>query len=162
MIKYIVNTFKFWKELYRDFRVWRTFRKTAKEYQENLNKDFNLRVDWIGRIYGVINLPEEVQGASGEIQQAYVTQQIANYGQFMTKIGLADVVYPQIQRIPNSAGYLVILWPVFEELALLPILAAILRTSFIGFIFYVIFKFFYVNAHVFVSLWEKFAAFITS
>lgn len=162
MIKYIKNTFTFWVELYKDFKIWLIFRRTANEYKENLNKDFKLRVDWLGRIYGVINLPEEVQGASGEIQQAYVTQQIATYGQFMTKIGLADVVYPQIEKIPKSAGFLVILWPVFDELALLPIIGAIIKTSILSFLGYVIFKSFYTNVNVFVGLWEKFQAFVIS
>jgi hypothetical protein len=162
MINYIKKTFTFWIEVYRDFKVWRVFRKTANEYKENLNKDFNLRVDWLGRIYGVINLPQEVQGASGEIQQAYVTQQIATYGQFMTKIGLADIVYPQIQRIPKSAGYLVILWPVFDELSFLPIIGGIIKTSIIGFIGFVIFKFFYTNVDTFVGMWEKFSSFVIS
>ena len=82
MGKWFLSTFVYWKELYADIRIWWIFRKTANQNKESLNKDFQLRVDWLGRIYGVVNLPEEVQTASGEIQQAYVLNKISTYGNF--------------------------------------------------------------------------------
>jgi hypothetical protein len=97
-----------------------------------LNEEHTLRVDWIGRIYGVVNLPEEVQTAAGEVQQAYVLQQITKYGDVMLKIGLADVVYPEIEKVPGSSSYLVVLWPVFEDFNIWKILGNIIRTSIIG------------------------------
>ena len=103
-----------------------------------LNEEHTLRVDWIGRIYGVVNLPEEVQTAAGEVQQAYVLQQITKYGDVMLKIGLADVVYPEIEKVPGSTSYLVVLWPVFEDFNLWKILGNIIRTSVIGFGLYLL------------------------
>ena len=98
MWKSFLSTFSFWRELSKDIRIWWIFRRTANQYRDQLNKDFQLRVDWLGRIYGVVNLPEEVQTASGEIQQAYVLNKISTYGNYMLQIGLADMVYPQIQN----------------------------------------------------------------
>lgn len=132
MGKWFLSTFTYWRELAKDIRIWWIFRRTAKEYTDQLNKDFQLRVDWLGRIYGVVNLPEEVQTASGEIQQAYVLNKISTYGNFMLQIGLADMVYPQIQKV-SPVSYLVILWPVFDELSLLPIIGNILKSSFVRF-----------------------------
>ena len=123
------NTIKYWPEFYSEFRIWRIFSKTAKSYKDSLNKEYNLRVDWLGRIYGVINLTEEVQGASGEIQQAYVLQQITKYGKTLMNMGVGDVVYPEIQKIKGTAGYLVILWPAFEALSALPIIWNTIKTS---------------------------------
>ena len=155
MGKWFLNTFVYWKELYGDIRVWWIFRKTANQNKESLNKDFQLRVDWLGRIYGVVNLPEEVQTASGEIQQAYVLNKISTYGNFMLQIGLADMVYPQIQKLPDAASYLVILWPVFDELSLLPILGNILKSAFVGFLIFMLYKFIYVNTDLWIGLWDK-------
>lgn len=161
MGKWFLSTFTYWRELAKDIRIWWIFRRTAKEYTDQLNKDFQLRVDWLGRIYGVVNLPEEVQTASGEIQQAYVLNKISTYGTFMMQIGLADMVYPQIQKISPTA-YLVILWPVFDELSLLPVLGNILKSSFVGFVFFLIYKFIYANLHIWTALWDKFTTFVTS
>ena len=161
MWKWFSSTFVYWAELFKDFRVWWIFRRTAKQNQDQLNKDFQLRVDWLGRIYGVVNLPEEVQTASGEIQQAYVLNKISGFGNYMLQIGLADMVYPQIQKISPTA-YLIILWPVFDELSLLPVLGNILKSSFVGFVFFVIYKFIITNMHIWSTLWDKFTQFIIS
>ena len=156
MGKWFLNTFIYWREFARDVRIWWIFRRTANQYQDQLNKDFQLRVDWLGRIYGIVNLPEEVQGASGEIQQAYVLNKISTYGNFMLQIGLADMVYPQIQKVPQSASYLVILWPVFDELSLLPVLGNIVKTTFVGGLLFLVYKFIYVNSDLWIALWDKF------
>jgi len=161
MGKWFLSTFTYWRELAKDIRIWWIFRRTAKEYTDQLNKDFQLRVDWLGRIYGVVNLPEEVQTASGEIQQAYVLNKISTYGNFMLQIGLADMVYPQIQKV-SPVSYLVILWPVFDELSVLPIIGNILKSSFVGFLFFLIYKFIYTNLHIWTALWDKFTFFVTS
>ena len=143
----LLRPFTYWGDLYREIRIWYIFRRTAVNSTKMLNEEHTLRVDWIGRIYGVINLPEEVQTAAGEIQQAYVLQQITKYGDVMAKIGLADVVYPEIERIPGSTSYLVVLWPVFEEFNLWKILGNIIRTSAICFILYLLVK-------LFINNWE--------
>jgi hypothetical protein len=127
-----------------------------------LNEDHELRVDWLGRIYGVVNLPEEVRSASLDVQQAYVLQQITKYGECMLKIGLADVVYPQIQKVKNSSSFLIVLWPVFDDLALLPILGNIIKTTFVAFIIFILIKFTSSNIDVVYTLWEKMTTWIKS
>jgi len=156
-----VDTYKYWYELAKDFKTWWIFRSVARKNVELLNTQ-ELRVDWLGRIYGVVNLPEEVQGASQEIQQAYVLQQITKYGDTIMKIGLGDVVYPQIERIDGAAAYLVVLWPVFDELALLPIISNTIRTALVTFVLFVIAKFFYGEADTFAAIWDKFTNWIKS
>jgi hypothetical protein len=149
------SAFTYWIDLARDIRIWWIFRKTARQYTDQLNKDFELRVDWLGRIYGIINLPEEVQTASGEIQQAYVLNKISTYGTFMLQIGLADMVYPQIQKVSQSSSYLVILWPVFDELSILPIIINIFKSSVIAGIFFLIYKFIINNMDIWTALSDK-------
>jgi hypothetical protein len=139
-MKILKKTFTYWPDLFKEIRIWWIFRQTAVDNIKMLNKEHTLRVDWIGRIYGVINLPEEVQTASGEIQQAYALQQITKYGDVMAKIGLADIVYPEVERVPNSTSYLIVLWPVFEDFNLWKILGNIIRTSILTFLIYFVIK----------------------
>ena len=161
-MKWIKSTFTYWYDLYRDIRMWWIFKKTSKENVKMLNEDHGLRVDWLGRIYGVVNLPEEVRSASLEVQQAYVLQQITKYGDCMLKIGLADVVYPQIQKVKQSSSFLIVLWPVFDDLALLPILGNIIKTAFVGLVIFAICKLGYHNIDILVALWEKLSTWIKS
>jgi len=161
-MKWITSTFTYWYDLYKDIRIWWIFRKTSRENIKMLNEDHELRVDWLGRIYGVVNLPEEVRSASLEVQQAYVLQQITKYGDCMLKIGLADVVYPQIQKVKQSSSFLIVLWPVFDDLALLPVLGNIIKTTFVAFIIFVLIKFTSSNIDVIYTLWEKMTTWIKS
>ena len=114
-MKWFTNTFSYWSELYSEIRIWWIFRRTAKQ-KTNLQKLNNqdLRVDWLGRIYGVVNMPEEVQGAAPQVQQAYVMQQLGKWGPVMNELGISDIIYPEMAKIPNSASYLVVMWPQYD------------------------------------------------
>lgn len=138
-MKWFIKTYTFWYQLYREMRIWWVFRKTSYNNVELLNEN-DLRVDYIGRIYTVVNLPEEVAGAAPQVHQAYVLQQITKYGNVMMKIGLADVVYPEIEQIKGKSAYLVILWPVFEKFQLFTILGALIRTITQTSILYIIYR----------------------
>lgn len=132
--------FLYWAELYQEIRIWAVFRRAAFDNQKMLDTEHRLRVDWLGRIYGVINIPEEVAGAAEQIQQAYVLQQITKYGAVMAKIGLADIVFPEIEKINGSNAYLIVLWPEYEALAFWYIVGNIFRTSIIGLTTYILIK----------------------
>lgn len=131
MLSKLLRPFTYWKELYREIRIFFIFRKVAFENKKMLENEHKLRVDWLGRIYGVINIPEEVEGAAQQIQEAYVLQAITNYGKVMLQIGLADVQYPEIDKIPGAAAYLVVLWPEYEALTFWRIIGNLIRTSII-------------------------------
>ena len=146
-MKWFLNTFSYWTELYSEIRIWWIFRSTCRQkdnLQELNNED--LRVDWLGRAYGIINMPEEVQGAAPQIQQAYVMQQLANWNPIMQKLGLADIVYPEMSRVPGTVSYLVILWPQYESLTFLSIIGNLIRTAVVSFGLFLIARLIYVNA----------------
>ena len=144
MLTWTKNTITYWRDLYSELRIWWIFKKTADQNTKLLN-DTNLRVDWLGRVYTVVNLPEEVQTASGEIQQAYVLQKISEFGDVMMKIGLGDIVYPEIQKINGTAGWLVVLWPSFENLQTLTVISYIFRSLVLFTVVYLLTRLFIVN-----------------
>ena len=43
-------------DLYNDFVIWYKYAKVTKSNREKLEAN-NLRVDWLGRVYTVINVP---------------------------------------------------------------------------------------------------------
>ena len=155
-MKWFLSTFSFWSELASEIRIWWIFRSTARQkdnLQEINNED--LRVDWLGRIYGVINMPEEVVTAAPEIQQAYVLQQINKWGPITTKLGLSDVIYPEIERITGSNAYLVIMWPQYDALSIWPILGNIIKTAFVGALLFILGRLLYINFHHVTELFNK-------
>ena len=57
-------------DLYNEIKTWNKIRSIAKKAEAEL-KEKGFRVDWVGRIYTVINLPEEVVSAPIS-QEGYV------------------------------------------------------------------------------------------
>lgn len=103
----------YWINLYNDIIIWYRFAKTAKENAKFLEESANLRVDNIGRIYTVINLPEEVSEGNEYMHEAWVLKNLGPYNKVLQKIGLSGYAVPEISKInePGTSAYLLVLWP---------------------------------------------------
>tara|TARA_B100000900_G_C20580660_1_gene717389 strand:- start:620 stop:1114 length:495 start_codon:yes stop_codon:yes gene_type:complete len=135
--------FSYWFNFLLEFRLWLSFRKVTKGKKNELQlEEAGLRVDWLGRVYGVINIPDEVLGAAEQIQQAYVLKEMGRFGDVMNKLKLSNVVYPQMQEIEGAGAYLVIFWPVLDRLNWINIIGSILGTLLYGFIVFFTVKLF--------------------
>ena len=55
-MNWFLSTFTYWSELVSEIRIWWIFRSAARN-KDNLDKilEANLRVDWLGRIYGAVS-----------------------------------------------------------------------------------------------------------
>lgn len=95
--------------LYKELRIWWKVRIVAKE-NEKLLEEKGFRVDWIGRIYTVINLPDEIVTSAMD-NESYVFMKIKDYTPIFLDIGIADYVSPEISEIPDSYAYLLIICP---------------------------------------------------
>lgn len=116
---YIVNFVK-------EINIWRKVGKVAKENKKTLNES-GFRVDWVGRIYTVINLPEEVitQPISRE---GYVLMKLREYDSLFLNMGIADYVSPEIVELIDGDAYLLILSPDRDYVKLKPFLWFILKS----------------------------------
>jgi hypothetical protein len=86
--------------------------KTIDKYSKGKEwKDYNLRTDMIGRIYTVISLREEDMGDMEEVKNFRVIERLRPMNEFLTKLGLQEVLVPNISEIPNSRSYLVTYTP---------------------------------------------------
>jgi hypothetical protein len=100
------------------FFVRRTIKNNMNSIEWN---KFKLRVDWIGRIYTVVNLPPEViysPDTPEEIRPAYVIEESRPLNEYLTKLGLSEVILPEITPIPKSISYLITYTPSFQRLSL--------------------------------------------
>lgn len=96
-------------DLIKELNIWRKVRSVAKENEKALN-EAGFRVDWVGRIYTVINLPEEVinQPISRE---GYVLMKLREYDSLFLNMGIADAIAPEIVELIDADAYLLILSP---------------------------------------------------
>ena len=112
--------------LLNELQTWNKIRKIAKTSKPQL-KEKGFRVDWIGRIYTVINLPEEVVSAPIS-QEGYVLMQLRKHDQFLLELGIADYVSPEFNPIPNSNSFLLVLSADREFFKLWPFLKSAAKT----------------------------------
>ena len=112
--------------LLNELQTWNKIRKIAKTAKPQL-KEKGFRVDWIGRIYTVINLPEEVVSAPIS-QEGYVLMQLRKHDQFLLELGIADYVSPEFNPIPNTNSFLLVLSADREFFKLWPFLKSATKT----------------------------------
>lgn len=104
----------YWIKLIKEIRIWWLARKVALANQSEL-EEFGVRVDWVGRLYTVINLPEEV-ASQPYSEQPYVLSQLRKYDEILLRLQLSDVLYPEFEKIPGENAYLLVLTPEMEYL----------------------------------------------
>ena len=96
---------RFIKEGYFNIKYYRAVKSIQPKLEEA-----GLRIDWIGRIYTVINLKEEFINQPELVQQSSVFQQLKPVSETLMKYGLSNDAFPEISRI-DTASYLVVLYP---------------------------------------------------
>lgn len=111
----------YWYKLYKEIRLWYIYRKVAKANEEFLANN-NMRVDWIGRIYTVLNMPPEVLSSPEIAQEGWVFQQLPKMTKVLIEMGIAEAAFPSMEKIEGTSSFLVVLWPEFDRLSFWPIL----------------------------------------
>lgn len=104
------NTLLYWPRFFKEAWITRKYYKAVKAVEPELIAA-GLRVDMIGRIYGVVEIQNEFLGQPDLVQQSLVFQQLGPINDILIKYGLSDLSYPEISKIPGSAQYLVVLYP---------------------------------------------------
>jgi hypothetical protein len=114
-------------KLFNELNIWRKVRAIALENEQALNES-GFRVDWIGRIYTVINLPEEVinQPISRE---GYVLMKLREYDSLFLNMGIADAIAPELMEIEGAEAYLLVLSPDRDYLKFWPFTVSMIKTA---------------------------------
>lgn len=114
-------------DVINEINIWRKVRAIAKENEKQL-KEAGFRVDWVGRIYTVINLPEEVVNQPIS-KEGYILMKLREYDTLFLNMGIADVIAPEIEEIPDADAYLLILSPDRDYVKLKPFLWSVVKTT---------------------------------
>lgn len=122
MINFLKSLFRIFGVI-RDIRNYLFLLRTVK--REKINSPIwsknNLRVDWIGRIYTVINLPPEVTMSPDlpkELWPAYLIEQSKGLNEYLTSLNLHEIIIPEYKEIPETTSYLLVYYPYFRDLTL--------------------------------------------
>lgn len=116
----------FFVEAWFTIKYYRAVKSIKAELEES-----NLRVDWIGRIYTIINLKEEFLKQPEVVQQSYVFQQLGPINKILIKYGLSNDAFPEISKI-SEESYLVVLYPENDDFNLISFIRNILFAGLVG------------------------------
>lgn len=128
------NIILYWPRFFKELLFSIKYYRAVKSIQEELEKE-NLRVDWIGRIYTVIILKEELIKQPELMQQSWIFQQLKPISQLLLKYGLSDSAFPEITKI-NATSYLIVLYPENDNANIYSFIRNILFAGTLGFIVY--------------------------
>lgn len=95
--------FKLIAGFYRDIRNYFMIGKIVdRESKLETWKKFNLRVDWINRIYTVLNLRKEDMGEPELVQKVRLMEIMDPINDYLTTLGLQQIVKPRVEYIPSN------------------------------------------------------------
>ena len=108
----IKNIAIFWPNFIREARLLFKYGRAVKSIQPELEEQ-GLRIDWLGRVYTVINLDEEHKNQPEVMQQSIVFKELKPVSDILMKYGLSDHAYPLIEKIQDNqaVAFLVVLYP---------------------------------------------------
>ena len=97
------------QSLYKDISNYLFYSKQIKKLkQEGVFRDLKMRVDWVKRVYYVINLEPETMLATGDImdlEKSRVYESVSKYQGKFAELNLTEIVDINTKRIKNSDFY---------------------------------------------------------
>lgn len=102
------------KEIKNWFYIRRIVKQEKKTSDSGWN-EFNLRSNWYGRIYTVVSLREEDMGEEEVVRNWRAMEAMRPINDYLTTLDFKEIIYPSIEKIPNSRSYLVVYSPVITS-----------------------------------------------
>ena len=113
----------------KEVKLYREYLKTVKKKSEESNfwNRFNLRVDWVGRVYTVVNLPPQVIQSPDlpkEARPSFVMNEIKPINEYFKSLNLEELMTLSMEAVKgtNDESYLIVYQYVFRNLTILWIL----------------------------------------
>jgi hypothetical protein len=119
-MKWLLRPFTATRDIYYELRNWYQVKKIVRKQQGSADWDrFGLRVDWIGRIYTVMNpeLPGD-KGDTKEVLRLKYAERIKPMNLYLDKLGLGSYLTVAYEEIEGSDSLLVVYLPIFEVLTI--------------------------------------------
>lgn len=125
------------REVLNYFFIKRVARKTKKT---STWQSFGLRVDWVGRIYTVLNLRKDDVGDDDLVKKTKLLEMMSPINKYLKSLDLHEIMFPAIEQ-KSDRSYLIVYSPLFNHFTILYFFRILLILSAIGNGIYFIIKF---------------------
>lgn len=75
---------------------------------------FNLRVDYVNRIYTVFNPSPEDKGDTPDVLEIKMGEKMIPCHKYINDIGLGEVIGVSGEKVPDTDSYLIVYYPMFK------------------------------------------------
>jgi hypothetical protein len=99
-----------------EIKNWFYVKRIIREHQNTADwQQFNLRADWIGRIYTVLNpqMPGD-KGDTQEVLRLKYADRLKPINMYLDNLGLGIAVAVASEEVKDSESMLVVWYPIFE------------------------------------------------
>jgi len=112
---------KRFKAILREISNYLYLRKVVAKEARNRAEDsrwrmFKLKKNWACIIYTTVSLREEEMGEEELVRNWMAMERMRPINEYLSELGLQEIVFPSIEYIPNSRSYAVVYVPFFKEL----------------------------------------------
>lgn len=111
------------RSIFRELQNYFFLKKVIKREARNPDPTaqwnvFKLRTNWYGRIYTVISLREEEMGEEEMVRNWIAMERMKPINDYLMGLGIHEIIFPSIEKIPDTRSYLVVYSPLFKEATL--------------------------------------------
>lgn len=104
-------------KIYRDIINFLFIRKAIRKAEKTSKwKKFNLRRDWVFRVYTVLNPTKYEIGEDPIVLKQRMTEKTYPINAYIESLGISDLIAASWEKIPDSESYLLVYYPIFNYL----------------------------------------------
>ena len=127
-----------YRELANYFYLQKVTSKAANDPNSLWNR-YKLRKNWYGRIYTVVSLREEDMGEEEVVRNWKAMEIMRPINDYLTSMDLQELIFPSIEKIPDSRSYLIVYSPLFAHFKFRWVMTRLIILSIMIWVSYMIF-----------------------
>lgn len=116
MRRWFRNFFGNWRVAYYEISNWFYVKNIISKHSTTMDwQKHNLRADWVGRIYTVLN-PQSPSddGDTMEVLRLKYAERLKPINLYLDSIGLSESITPAYEQVRNTASFLIVYSPIFR------------------------------------------------
>jgi len=113
MIKRIIEN---WRFAFYELQNWFFVKRIIKKHSKTADwEKYNLRADWVGRIYTVVNpISPGDDGDTIDVLRIKYAERLKPMNIYLDSLGLGESVTPAYEQIKDTQSYVFVYTPIFR------------------------------------------------
>jgi hypothetical protein len=112
------------RKIWYDLKVFYILRSEVIKHRNSPDwAKYNLRHDWLYRVYTVVNPTEADKGDDDKMIEMKAIDRLTPISKYILSMGLGEIVTLSMERVPDTNSFLAVYYPIYRWLSLWRILS---------------------------------------